>query len=145
MFLLCAHCFRRETSVKDNGLTSSTPESPVVVNVGIVMSPSPTVEQNSANKTTAHIKEDHQDYVGESWVEVVRKSGGPSDIKASSVATRPSISAKPSCSSQQVRDILRDAAERAFQVVKAEEKSLRQGKPWSVARSGQPLSEGVKI
>ena len=114
---LCSLLPTRETSVKNNGLASYNPESPVGENIGTVMSPSPIVKSSSANKPTA--QEDNQDYVGESWVEVVRKSG---ENKTNSVATRPSISSAPTCSSKQVLEILKEATARAQQVVKAEER-----------------------
>ena len=79
-------------------------------------------------KTTAHNKsEDRQPNVEGSWVDVVRT---PPKTNTTTVATKSSISARTTSTSQQIKDVLREAAERAYQIVKDEERKAEDATIW---------------
>ena len=86
------------------GLVSGklTPTRATSVKIGTVMSPSPTVDQKNP---TAH---------SESWTDIVKKTPTHS---ATTSSAKVSLTSRPTCSSFEVKKIMREAAERAAQVI----------------------------
>ena len=87
------------------GLVSGqlTPTRATSVKIGTVMSPSPTVDPNNS---TAHSESD-------SWSDIVKKK-----TTTNVPSTRISLTARPTLSPIEVQKIMKEAAQRAEQIVR---------------------------